>query len=140
MAALTHVFKDSGLTQAFDPATDTLAAFAIAGDSDDGVFYVGLTDSANKLQADSNPGVDQIAVSITDAVGGSGVAAADIKLALTQGGLDGATGGASLNIGTTINGGAGNAVPVWFRWTNAAETGVDTDLSLELPAVRESAI
>lgn len=46
----------------------------------------------------------------------------EIKLALTSGGLAGATGGGALNIGTTLTGGVVNAVQVNVRVTNAVTT------------------
>lgn len=46
----------------------------------------------------------------------------EIKLALTAGGLPGATGGASLDLGATITSGIGNAVEVNMRITNAVTT------------------
>lgn len=50
----------------------------------------------------------------------------EIKLALTSGGLPGATGGAALNLGTAILGGVGNLVNVWARYTNTV-TSVDSN-------------
>lgn len=44
-------------------------------------------------------------------------ATTSVKLALSQAGLDTATGGAPLAIGKTINGGA--AIAVWMRFTNS---------------------
>lgn len=46
----------------------------------------------------------------------------EIKLALTQAGLPGATPGASLDLGATILGGVANAVEFWIRKTNAVVT------------------
>lgn len=139
MAAMAYLFSDSALTTPIDDVTG-LSLSAVTGDSVDGVFYVGLTNASNKIQAQSNPGVDQITVSIADAASGSGAAASEIKLALSSVGLDTATGGAALNLGATINGGSANAVAVYWRWTNAAGSGDYTDLSLDLPAVVETAI
>ena len=62
----------------------------------------------------------------------------DIKVALSSGGLDGATGGASLNVATTIN--YGSPVQVFHRWTNDSGSGTSTDISLQLSARAESAI
>lgn len=42
----------------------------------------------------------------------------EVKLALSSGGLDTATGGASLNLGTSISNGIANAVAVYIRVTN----------------------
>lgn len=140
MADVPHVYKDPGLMQPFDDAVDSLGASAKNGGEGDGVFYVGDPDDTIKIQADSNPGIDQIAVSITDSAPGSGVEQNHVRLAQTQDGLAGATPGASLNIGTTINGGVINAVPVWYRWANSSGGGTYTDLTLDLPARVESAI
>jgi hypothetical protein len=46
----------------------------------------------------------------------------EIKLALSSGGLPGATAGALLNLGTTITSGPSNAVAVYIRLTNAVLT------------------
>lgn len=46
----------------------------------------------------------------------------ELKLALTAGGLPGATGGAALNLGTTIEGGVAEAVEVNLRVTNTVTT------------------
>ncbi len=140
MALIPHVYKDPGLTQQFDDAIDTLGASALNGGDGDGYFYFGDPDDTIKIQADSDPGIDQISVSITDSAPGSNVEAAHVKLALTQGGLAGATGGASLNLGSTINGGVAGAVAVWYRWTNSVGGGTYTDILLDLPARVESAI
>jgi len=139
MAALSYIFSDSALTTPVDDATGLTAA-AVTGDSIDGVFYVGLTDASNQIQAQSDPGVDQITISISDSDGATGAAASEIKLALSNGALGSATGGASLDIGATIAGGSGNAVEVHWRWTNGAGSGDYTDLSLDVPALVESAI
>ena len=139
MAIVDHVYLDAGLTTQFDTATP-LTASAINGGSGDGVFWVGAPDDTIKIQADSDPGIDQIAVSIADADGGTGVAAAAIKLALSSAGLDGATGGAALNLGETILGGSDNSVPVHFRWANSVGAGTYTDISLSIVARREVAV
>jgi hypothetical protein len=46
-------------------------------------------------------------------------ATTEIKLALSSGGLDTATGGAALSIATTVLGGASNSIPIYIRITNA---------------------
>lgn len=43
----------------------------------------------------------------------------EIKLALSSGGLGSATGGAALNVATTVTGGSANAVAIYIRITNA---------------------
>ena len=140
MAQIPYIYKDPGLTQPFDDAVDTLGASAVNGGEGDGVFYVGDPRTTIKIQTLTNPGIDQIAVSITDTAPGSDVEATHARLALTQGGLAGATPGASLNLGATINGGVGNGVAVWYRWGNVVGGGSYTDLTFDIPELAESAI
>jgi hypothetical protein len=132
MALIDHVYLDAGLTDQFDDATDTLGASAINGGSGDGVFWVGIPATDQMLQAASDPGIDQLVVSIVDDDDQTGVDATDIKLALSAAGLDSATAGASLNLGATILGGSANAVPVYYRWANGTGAGVYTDISLSI--------
>jgi len=138
MALIDHVYKDALLTQQFDDAVDTLGAAAVNGSSDDGVFYVGTPNAANKVEAASNPGIDNINVSISDSNVGPNPNVDDIKLALTNGGLDGAVGGTALSLGATISGGPGGAVQVHYRWTNDAGGTVYTNITLDLDARIES--
>ncbi len=140
MALIDHVYLDAGLTDQFDDATDTLGASALQGADGDGVFYVGTTVATNKIEAASNPGVDQIAVSIADSAPGGGVEVTDIKLATSQANLGSAVGGAPLNIGTTIAGGVPSAVPVWYRWNNTQGSAVYTEISIEIVPRVESAV
>lgn len=137
MADVPYFFKDSGLTQAFDTA-DFLVAEASASSSVDVTFYVGLVDTARKIQDETNPGVDPIVISIVDAATGSGVEAADIKLALTQGALAAAVAGDPVSLPATINGGSGNRAEVWARVTNNAGAGTFTDVTLERSSILES--
>lgn len=134
MALIDHVYLDAGLTNQFDDATDTLGASAINTGSGDGVFWVGIPATDTKLQAASDPGIDQIVVSIVDDDALTGVDATDIKLALSSAGLDSATGGTALNLGATILGGSANAVRVNYRWSNGTGAGVYTGISLSITA------
>lgn len=56
----------------------------------------------------------------------------EIKLASTSAGLAGATGGAALQIGTSLSSGVGNAVEVNMRVTNAVTTVSDNSADPEL--------
>ncbi|MCB1726534.1 MAG: hypothetical protein KDI22_03810 [Gammaproteobacteria bacterium] len=140
MSLIDHVYNDAGLTDQFDDATDTLGAQAINGQSGVGVFYVGTPNAANQIEAASDPGVDPITVSIVDAAPASGVEASHIRLAVSQGALSGATPGASLSLGETILGGAGNAVAVWYQWDNSVGSGEYTEMSLSIVSRIETAI
>lgn len=134
MAFVFGFFSDAALTTQINTA---LVFNQVAGSStpDDKVVYYGGP-TGYQVKAQSDPGVDQITVSVVDAAGGSGSPASDVKLALTSGGLAGATGGAALNLGTVINGGAANAVPVHIRVTDSTGmTGLNTDLGLTTNAL-----
>jgi len=48
--------------------------------------------------------------------------ATEIKLSLTEGGLDGATGGSPLAVAPMIESGTANAVEIWIRVTNTVQT------------------
>lgn len=140
MAEIPHIYTDAGLTTLFDDSTDMLDAFALNGESGDGVFYVGVPSATRKIEASSDPGIDPLVVSIADASPASGVESTDIKLALSSAGLGSATAGTSLSIGSVISGGAGNAVAVHYRWSNIVGAGTFTEISLGLSARLESDI
>ncbi len=69
----------------------------------------------------------------------------EIKLSLTSGaGLTAATGGAALNIGTTITSGTSNKVPVYIRFTNTNTTVNDNtgfpELGIYINAIEETGV
>ena len=109
MATTYAFFHDSALTSAVgsgNPITalqDTINSLAPV----DVQIWFGSATASRKARASSNPGVDQIAVTISDSATGSGEPASAVKLATSQGGLDSATAGASLNIGTQVLSGSG---------------------------------
>ena len=65
----------------------------------------------------------------------------EIKLATSEAGLDGATAGASLDLGTSISSGSGNAVEFWLRVTNTIDTVMsnfgNAELSIAIEEVQE---
>ena len=140
MAFSLKPYADSGLTA---QASNITAAQASDGSSAavDRVVYIGSTVAGKKFQAFSNPGVDNIVVSLVDANSGGGVQAAHAKLATTQAGLASAVAGAALSLGTQILSGAANARAVWLRIdTPALAEGAYTDLSLALNDLVETAV
>jgi len=65
----------------------------------------------------------------------------EIKLALSSASLATAAAGVSLDVGTTINGGSANAIPVYMRIDDAtAIIGQTTELSLVIKNVLETPI
>lgn len=101
-------------------------------------LFIGSTDTGKKVNATSDPGIDQIAVSITDTAPGADHEAAEIKLATTEAGLASATGGVALNLGTQILSLAANAAEFWVRSRDATGTqGTATELGIETNALSE---
>lgn len=117
MALTFKVYSDSNLTT--EISTLQFSAAAINPSPEDKTVYIGSTNASNKLEANSNPGIDQIVLSINDSDPGSGHETTEFKLALTQNDLNTATPGASLNLGTQLTGGTVNAIPVYIRFENA---------------------
>jgi len=94
-------------------------------------LWLGSTVVSAIFKASSNPGVDNIELSIADASPGSGHEVAEVKLATTQGGLAAATPGALLSLGLQITGDVANAVPFWVQVDDAtAVLGTSTELSV----------
>lgn len=109
-------FLDSGLAQ---PAARLAATAAEDGIGySDHCFYLGGTDATREHVAASDPGVDDIEVSIADDAddaGGMALLPSALRLAATQGGLDTAMPGDPLAVSASIAGGAAHAVAVWVR-------------------------
>jgi len=128
-------YSDAGLTAPLSRADFTRGSTAAPVDK---LVYFGSTATAKKLQNSITPGTDPLQVTVADAAGG-GVAVADVKLALSSPGLDSATGGAALTIGTTILSGSANAVPVFIRLNSSLTTiGNYDDVSLSVEDWLES--
>lgn len=161
----------------------------------DFTVFLGSNTIGNKIQAYSNPGVDQIQMLIKHAVslftasqaltvgdrrrpttpngyiykvtiagttgteptwpttiGNTAVsgtvtfqcekkehAISEVKLAATQLGLDSATGGVPLNLGTVVNAGVANAKTIWVRVEDATlQLETNTDLYLETNSLEET--
>jgi len=127
--SIFDIFTDAGLTT-------PLAANLLFSHNNDGstgnidkIIYIGSQTDPATLQTEINPGVDQIALSITDSDAGVGTPKpADLKLALTLVGLDTAVAGDPLNLGVLISGGVANALPVYIRGTQADGAGTDLNI------------
>ena len=106
---------------------------------EDKLIYFGSVASGKTIEATSDPGVDQIAVSTVDSASGSRSPATDVKLSLTLGGLATATAGAPLNLGTQVLSGTANAKSIYIRVLDSTGVvGTNTDLSLQTNNVTES--
>lgn len=102
------------------------------------------TTPTKKLQRKTNPGVDDISVTIEDANPGddaTGHKVGEFKLASTLAGLDTAVAGDPLSLGTTINAGVGAKASIHVRFTDLTGGGQPSnDLSLKIADVTEFAI
>lgn len=135
MAENFKLYKDSALVNEWDPAVENM----LIGNGEspkEFTFYIGSTAAGLKLEANSDPGVDQITISLVDGDPGNGHAVTAVKLATTQAGLAAATPGAALDLGAVINSGVGNAAVVWSEFT---DTSGGTLSSAEIyPAINET--
>lgn len=138
------IFHDAALTQPVNGANPLQISQLTDGSSGpyDTSVYIGSTAAAGskQIRAASNPGVDQITLTPSDAATGSGSPGTDVKLALSAGALGAATGGAAVNLGTAIFSGTANALRVYVRVTDStAAAATNSDLSLDVSSVIESA-
>ena len=101
-------------------------------------IWLGSTNASETMQTLVNPGTDQITVSVSDSAVGTGASSSQFKLAMSQSALASTTGGNTLNLGTTIQGGVANAVSFWLRCedtTGVAGNKTDCSLTTNLYAV-----
>ena len=123
-----NLYSDAALTTLAPLRLLQLAEVAPAAVT--GVMYLGSTNAAETLEAESDPGVDDLVLSVVDADALTGAAATAVKLALSSGGLVSATGGAPLNLGVTVLGGVANALPIHYKFEpQTLDAGKYVDLS-----------
>jgi hypothetical protein len=138
MANSFKLYTDANLTIEFVPPLVATQNVDGSTGAQDFQFFLGSIQPSKTLRSQVNPGVDPIMLSIVDAAIGTGRPATDIKLALTQGGLAGATAGSPLNLGTSILSGVANKKEIWFRVTSSATvTGTSTELTVQTNLVEE---
>jgi len=123
-------YTDAGLTNLFvGPLTPT---FDVGGSpaTVDFSLYLGSTNAALKLQDSVSPGINQIAMTISDASPGSGPEATHVRLANSLLNLDTAIAGAPLNLGIELLGGVAGAFQIFFRFSfpGAGNTGLDISI------------
>lgn len=197
-----NLFTDEDCLVGFGGTLQLLNETDLSDNPQDFTLYLGSVNVDRQLNATSNPGVDDIVITITDilpewqasiayivgdrvqAVGGDGFVykctdagtsagsqptwpvgglgstvvdggviwtkisakheITEISLSLTEVGLDSATPGDPLALGSTINGDAVNAVPIWVRVenavTNVANNTGHEELALYINEVIETAI
>lgn len=198
------LFTDTGQTLTFSGTVSFVHYTDLSDGTQDGVLYLGSNTVGRDIEANSNPGVDNITVTPTDAVvdwavatvtalgarvepttpntfvyecttagtthasveptwptTGMGVSTVvdgtaiwtllsarheitEVKLALTNGGLTAATGGAALSLGTTIVSEVANQVEIHYRITNAVTNVADNTgyeaITLDLNQVVENIV
>jgi malate/lactate dehydrogenase len=133
MATTFKFYWDSALTEQvtnLDPIRSVQKEDGSSGPEQFHLF-IGSTVASKKIQADSNPGVDQIEISVSDSSSGSGEPVAAVKLALTSLGLADAVAGEALDVGTEILSEEENALSIWVELEDqTGEVGTYTDLKL----------
>lgn len=133
-------FTDSALTSAAPTPIQFSHNSDFSDNPQDLQLFLGSLGSSVKIEANSNPGVDNITISVNDTSPASNHETTEIKLATTQGGLAAATPGASLTVGTSVLSGTANKFEFWVRVTNAVSTiGTITELSIDTNSLKESA-
>lgn len=133
-------YQDSGLTT---PLTVFSAVQAVDGTAAaiTRQIYLGSTTASKKFHATSDPGVDNIMVTIVDAATGLQLPETILKLAATEGGLDSATAGADLSLGVEVLSGSANAESIWVLLdADAATAGLYENLSLVTTETVELAV
>lgn len=140
MSVILSFYLDAALTT---PVTALAPAelAALVGASADRQLWLGGPAAGLRWRDLAAPGSAQIYVQVDDADPATGQPATAIRLALTQAGLDAATPGAALAVGTEILSGVGNAMPLWVRWAvSGTAAGVFEDVALETSDVDEQPV
>jgi hypothetical protein len=143
MAITFKFYHDAALTSEVTSGNPiAITALHPGGSATDVQLWLGSTATDTQAQANSDPGVDDIEISIADSDGGgAGNATTACKLATSQGGLSTAVAGDPLPIGPTLASGVAKAMPFWLRVTNAQTVvGTYTDLSLATNTLVESPV
>lgn len=145
MALTFKIFNDAALTT---EQTGNLVATQNADSSTPPVefqLWLGSLGSAGgdttdrKVQADSDPGVDDIQITVEDLDPGNGHETTEVKLATTQGGLAGAVAGAPLVLAVTLTSGTANKQEFWVQVDDATGVvGTSTELSVDTVLLRET--
>ena len=138
MAITYGFFSDAALTTLITSPLQFVQADASPTPADR-IVYFGSPEPGRVAQASSSPGVAPIVVSVTDAASGTGSPATDVKLALSAGGLNTATGGASLNLPAEVA--SETAIAIHIRALDSTHSiGLKNDLSLTTNTLLESAV
>jgi hypothetical protein len=140
------LYTDSACTTLFSGTLELVHLTDLSDNPQDNTLWYGEVEEDTgdngtiKQQAYSNPGTDDIVVSVVDAAVGSGHEADEITLSVDAAGLDTNTAGASLSLGVQLLSGVSNAQPIHVRVENAV-TGVgdSTELTLSWVATVDSA-
>lgn len=104
----------------------------------DAVLYFGSPNAARLAFAAPTPGTTHLSLAVIDEAAGTGSPAADVKLALSEGGLAAAAGGAALDLGVTVLGGYAHAVAIHIRVLDSShQLGLHDDLRLVMNTVVE---
>ncbi|RLA46001.1 MAG: hypothetical protein DRR06_06040 [Gammaproteobacteria bacterium] len=145
MALTFKLYTDAALTQ---EQAGNLVAVQNSDGSTGGVthqLWLGSTGSVGddavdrKIQADSDPGIDELQILVVDSAQGSGHEKEEVKLGLDETAAGLATPGAPLDLGVTIQSSVANAISFFIIITDATGTvGTSTELSIDTNVFRET--
>lgn len=136
MATALKFYSDATLTTVLTTKTINQLADGSSPNADM-VVYLGSTNASATYQANSNPSVDQIVLSIADSAPSSGIEVTNIKLATSLLGLDVAVAGDPLSLGTEILGGVANLVEVYIRSDTPVLATTNTDITINTNEIIE---
>lgn len=141
------LYNDAACTDEFDGTLDSLHLTDGSEGPQDFVLWFAEVDEDpgdNQIimkQEINAPGTNPIIIALVDANPGSGQETDTITLATSAAGLDTATAGASLDLGTTLLSGVSEAVEIHIRLTNTEDTvSVSTELTAQIVETLDSPV
>lgn len=131
-------FSDPGLTTPFAGSLD----FAQESTGSTGAvvktLYFGSAASGRVVRAASNPGVDSIVLSIVNGTPGLGSPVSDVTIGLEETFFSRLP-GLPLSLGTVVNSGVGNAIPIYVRMQDSTGVlGINANISLLMTTLEET--
>lgn len=134
------LYLDAAQTVEFTGPLQVVHNSDLSDNPQDFQFFLGSNTAGVQVEANSNPGIDNISISVADSAPGADHEATEILLSTTQIGLDSATPGAALSVGTSILSESANNFEFWLRVVNAVtDIGVSTELSISTNVLVETA-
>ena len=140
---MLKLYTDAACTSAVGASVPVAAFTDHSEGAQDFLFYLADVEADAgdtgdyEVVASSNPVVDNIVLTPADGDPVGGQSVSELKLSTTLLGLDSATAGDPLSLGTTITAGESGAVEVHARFENTRTVvGIASDLTIDVSAVQ----